>query len=64
MVIAVTLATDNHFVADAIGGLLIVAIAVEVARGWARLEAVRTPAVRIGRPPGQRGLVGNDLRTR
>jgi membrane-associated phospholipid phosphatase len=63
-VIAVTLATDNHFVADAIGGLLVVAIAVEVTRGWARLETVRTPVVRIGRTPVLRRLVGNDSRSR
>ena len=63
-VIAVTLATDNHFVADAIGGLLIVAIAVEVSRGWARLGAARPTAVRVGRTAGPHRLIGNDSRHR
>lgn len=34
-VIIVTLATDNHFLADAIGALLVVGVAVEAARLWA-----------------------------
>ena len=37
-VIAVTLATDHHFVADAIGALLVVGVAVEVTRGGTRIE--------------------------
>ncbi len=59
-VIAVTLATDNHFVADAIGGLLVVGVAVEATRVWAHLESARLRHAPSRRTVRRWWLISND----